>query len=65
MYFKSMAVFHDTCIGMYTAAGQCQTWEASDKEGTKVAPEFVLRLSPFSNVALSAVSQKLQAVQLR
>lgn len=65
VYFKSMAVSHDTSTGTYTAAGQCQIWEAPDKEGTKVAPEFVFKPSPLSNVALGAVSQTHQAVQLR
>lgn len=57
-YFKSVALSRDTNTGAHTAAGKCQTWEALGKEGTKVAPGFVRRPSPLSNVAFGRASLK-------
>lgn len=58
VYFKSVAVSHDTDTGAHTAAGKCQTWEALGKEETKVAPGFVTSPSPLSNVAFGRASHK-------
>lgn len=47
-------------IQVYTlAAGKCQTWEALDKDGTKVTPEFA------SHMAFGTVPFEHCPVQLR